>query len=262
VGAEVARLDLGSRRRAVLGYSAGMGLYALVIVALYPQFQHSTSLDALTKNAPTLSALFGVIGSLTSPAGWLNANLYENFLPLIMLLLTIGYGASSIAGRDEDGTLALVVALPLPRGRILLQKVGAMAVQAVALSATVGAVVVVGRSFKLPLPIAHVAEVSGAVALLGIALGLVTLAIGTATGSRSVALGAGSTIAAISYLISSLAPVVAWMRPARYASLFYWSVGNGQVANGTTLGQIGVLVGACLVAGLAAAYGFARLDLH
>jgi hypothetical protein len=42
-----------------------------------------------------------------------------------MLLLTVGYGASSIAGRDQDGELALVVALPLARGAILLQKVAA-----------------------------------------------------------------------------------------------------------------------------------------
>jgi beta-exotoxin I transport system permease protein len=71
---EVLRIDLVARRRAVIGYTLGMALYALVIVAIYPEFEHSTSLNNLTKNTPTLAALFGAIGSLTSPSGWLNVS--------------------------------------------------------------------------------------------------------------------------------------------------------------------------------------------
>ena len=62
-----------------------------------------------------MAALFGVTGTLTSPAGWVDANAYTNFLPLIMLLLTIGYGAAAIAGQNDDGTLGLLVVLPLAR---------------------------------------------------------------------------------------------------------------------------------------------------
>ena len=92
--ADVTRLDLRLRRRSLLGYTAGMALYALIIVALYPAIQgHDVSLDQLTKNGSAVAALFGATGSLTSPTGWLDANIYVNFLPLIMLLITIGYGA-------------------------------------------------------------------------------------------------------------------------------------------------------------------------
>ena len=103
--ADIAVIDLQLRRRALLSYSVGMALYALVIVALYPQFKGATSLDQLTKNGSAVAALFGATGSLTSPSGWLDANIYENFLPLIMLLITVGYGASCIAGQDEDLSL-------------------------------------------------------------------------------------------------------------------------------------------------------------
>ena len=102
---DVTRLDLVGRRRALLGYSVGAALYAFVIVALYPSFEHSTGLDSLTKNSPTIAALLGAVGSITSPAGWLSVNLYANFFPLLVLLATIGYGASSLAGQDEEGTL-------------------------------------------------------------------------------------------------------------------------------------------------------------
>jgi tetratricopeptide (TPR) repeat protein len=105
VQTEITRLDLVLRRRSLLGYSAGMALYTLVVVALYPAFKNSSSLDKLIKNDSTISALFGVSGPISTPGGWLNGNLYANFLPLLMLLLTIGYGAASLAGQDEDGTL-------------------------------------------------------------------------------------------------------------------------------------------------------------
>ena len=129
-----------------------MALYALIIVALYPQFKNSVSLNQLTKNGNAVAALFGATGSLTSPAGWLDANIYANFLPLIMLLITIGYGASCIAGQDEDGTLSLAAALPIPRRTILLQKALTLAVQAVLLGLATMICVLIGRGFDLSHP--------------------------------------------------------------------------------------------------------------
>jgi inner membrane transporter RhtA len=49
-------------------------------------------------------------------------------------------------------------------------------------------------------------------------------------------------LAAASYLISSLAPVVSWTWPARYASLFYWSVGNSQISHGVSPSSYTVLI--------------------
>ena len=37
----------------MIGYTAGMALYALIVVALYPAFKNSTSLDTLVKNDAT-----------------------------------------------------------------------------------------------------------------------------------------------------------------------------------------------------------------
>ena len=44
-----------------------MALYSLIVVALYPSFKNSTSLDSLSGS--TAAALFGVTGKLTSPGG-------------------------------------------------------------------------------------------------------------------------------------------------------------------------------------------------
>jgi ABC-2 type transport system permease protein len=257
---DVTRLDLRLRRRSTIGYAAGMALYTLIVVALYPSFKNSTSLDSLSGS--TAAALFGITGKLTSPGGWLNANIYGNFFPLIMLLLTIGYGAACLAGQDEDGTLALVTALPLRRRAILLQKVAAMTGQALLLAVAVALCVYVGRGFQLDVSPGNIAAISLALLLMGLDFGLVTMTIGAATRRRGTALGVGAGLAAASYLISSLATTISAIRPARYLSLFYWSVGNNQVSNGVSIADVAVLAAVGCIVLFAAVAAFRRADLN
>lgn len=258
----IARLEVSLRRRSLIGYSLGLALYTFVVVAIYPAFKDSTALDKLTEHDSAAAALFGVTGSLTTPSGWMNANIYANFFPLIMLLLTVGYGAGALAGQDEDGTLCLQATLPVRRSAIALQKIAAMAVQGLALAAAVAIFALVGRSFELTIAPSHVVAVSLAVLIMGLDFGLVTMIAGAVTGRRGTAIGVGSALAGASYLISSLAPVAHWLHPARYASLFYWSVGNNQIEGGVTLTDYIVLLTAGVCAAFAATAAFQRSDLH
>ena len=258
--ANITRLDLRLRLRSAMGYAAGMAFYTLIVVALYPSFKNSTSLNSLSGS--TAAALFGVSGPLTSPGGWLNGNIYGNFFPLIMLLLTIGYGAASLAGQDEDGTLALVAALPIHRRTILLQKAGAMALQAILLAVAVTICVIIGRGFQLAVSPANTIAVSVAMVLLGLDFGLVTMTVGAITGRRGTALGIGAGLAAASYLLSSLASTISSIRPARYLSLFYWSAGNDQISRGVSAVDFAVLIVVGLAVLLAAVAAFRRADLN
>ena len=258
--ADITRLDLRLRRRSTIWYAAGMALYTLVVVVLYPSFKHQTSLNSLSGSAA--AALFGITGPLTSPDGWLNANIYSNFFPLIMLLLTIGYGAAALAGQDEDGTLALMTALPVRRRAIVLQKVAAMAVQALLLAAAVAICVLIGRGFQLNVSPASTIAVSAALLIMGLDFGLVTMAVGAVTGRRGTALGVGAGLAAVSYLVSSLASAISAIRPGRYFSLFYWSVGNDQISRGVSMADFTVLIVTGLAALMAAILAFRRADLN
>ena len=141
------------------------------------------------KSDATAAALFGVTGDLSSSAGWLNGNVFANFFPMVMLLLTIGYGAAAIAGQDEDGTLCLLVTLPRPRASIVTEKAAAMAVQAVVAAAVVAVCVMCGRAFELTTTVADIATTSAAVALMAIDFGLLALAIGGWRGRRGTAIG-------------------------------------------------------------------------
>lgn len=260
--ADTARLDLRLRRRSLIGYTAGMALYAFTIVALYPSFRSDTSLNKLTDNGNPVAALFGAVGPLTSSTGWLNANIYANFLPLILLMMAIGYGSASIAGQDEDGTLGLVATLPLSRRRIMVEKLATMGLLAVPVAVVTLLCVLAGAGFELHFDIGHLVGVTVGVWLLAVDFGALAMLVGAATASRGTALGVTTAVAVAAYIVSSLAPVVHWIRPLRYSSPFFYAVGDGQLTRGLDPGWAAVLGAIAVVLSAAATEAFERLDVR
>lgn len=263
VGAlDVARLDLRLRRRATLSYAVGLALYTLAVVAIYPSFKGDTSLDKLVQSDPTMMAAFGVTGSLTSPEGWLNANIFNNFLPVVAVIVAIGYGAWCVAGQDEAGTLAPVAALPVTRRNLVLQKAGALVVQLLPTMVLTFCCVLLGRFFQLDVSGVRLVAATFSIWLLGVGFGLLALVVGVGAGSRGLAIGVSSAVAAAAYLISSFASTISWIRPARFVSPFYWAVGANPIGDGVAASNIAALVGLAVLLLVAAVVTMRRADLH
>jgi ABC-2 type transport system permease protein len=262
VPADVARLDLRLRRRSTLAYTGGVGAYALLIVLLYPTFEHDSSLDSLSTSNPTLAALFGAAGSLTSPDGWMNANLYANFLPLFALLMTIGYGAAAIAGQDEDGTLGNVASLPTTRRRVVLEKVAALGALSLPVPLVSLVAALIGRGFDVDLPVSMLLEVTVTSSLMAFDFGALAVLVGAVAASRGSALGISVAVAGAAYVVSALAPAVDWIHAVRYASPIYWGVGADQLREGATPVQVLLLAVTGVVLVWLACHRFERLDIH
>lgn len=259
---DLIRLDLRLRRRMLIGTAIGAAAYLLLIVAIYPSFQHDTSLDAMITANPAAAAAFGITGSITTPAGWLSANMYANFGPLLALLLTIGYGAAAIAGQDADGTLGLEATLPITRTGVVLQKAATLLLIALVIPTASLAATLAGPHFGLPLNWSPLLQVTLALTMLAFDLGTTALIVGALTGNRGAALAVASTVAAAAYLISSLAPLSQPMSTARWLSPFYWAVGNNQLSGGVPPGSLAALVGLGLILSAATIPAFRRLDIH
>lgn len=122
------------------------------------------------------------------------------------------YGASSIAGQSQDGSLGLVATLPINRRQLFRESSLVLAQIAVPLAVAILACVLVGPYSDLTLPTRPVVGTTLAGLLLGVDFGLLSMALGVLTGTRGLTLGLTTAIAAASYLISSLGPAVGWAR--------------------------------------------------
>lgn len=259
--ADLALLDLRLRRRSMLVYAVGMALYTYIVVAMYPSMRNDAALSSFLQGNETAAALFGVTGSLTTPSGWVDGNLYANFLPLLVLLLTVGYGASAVAGQAEAGLLGVIVTLPVGRARLVVEKAAAVVGVALPLAVATMAVVLAGRFYQVRIGVWPVVGTTLAVALLGVDFGILALAVGAATGQRGTAVGVAAALAAVSYLVSSLGPVIGGLRRVRALSLFYWAVGRNQLDQGPSVVSLAVLVAVGAVLLAAAVAAAQRLDI-
>lgn len=259
--AELTRLDLRLRRRVLIGTAVGAAAYLFLVVAAYPSFKHDSAVDAMVAANPTAAAAFGITGSITTPEGWLSANMYANLGPLLGLLLTIGYGSAAIAGQDGDGFLGLLTTLPVPRHRLVAAKALALLVGAVVVPLVSYAVCLLGPRFGLQPSWGPLLGVSVALTLLVFDLGAVALLVGAMTGSRGAALGVAGATAAASYLVSALSPVVPVVHALRWLSPFFWAVGDGQLRDGVTAEELAALTGLGAVLVLGTVLAFRRLDV-
>lgn len=93
------------RRGAVIGTAGLVALVGLVVVA-YPTVRDNTELDTTFGDLPpSVQQLLGITAGdpLTSPAGYLNSQLFANILPLLLMVFAISIGAWAVAGEESAG---------------------------------------------------------------------------------------------------------------------------------------------------------------
>lgn len=263
--AEFTRRGVADHRKALGGWCFGAVAYVTLIAAIYPSLAGSGSLDKLVESYPdVLKSLFGISGggSLSSGAGFLDAELFSFMLPLLVLVLAIGSGARSFAGEEDAGRLELLLSYPVSRRAAVLAKGAAVAAEVVAICACTGiAIGVLDPVFDLGLSIGDVAQAVAGLALLGLLFAWLALAIGAVTGARGLAVALPAGLAAAGYLVAGLHSLAGWLDPFRLLSAFWW-IGTSPLQNGIR-GSGALVVGlAALIALLAGAALVDRRDLE
>ncbi len=129
----------------ILAFCLGLATLAFFVLYIYPSF--STANEGLFEGltGPAASAILGSENPGT-PEGFLNVQFFS-FLPLFLAIFLIIAASAAIAGEENEKTLGVLMARPIPRWRVLTEKALAIAVGlvaitlAMALGAVLGAVV-------------------------------------------------------------------------------------------------------------------------
>ncbi len=260
---ELLRRGLLDRRRALIAWSLGVTAYVLLIAAIFPSIESSKELDELVESYPdALKSLFGIgSGSLTSGAGYLDAELFSLMLPLLVLVLAIGSGARTIAGEEDAGRLELLLAYPVRRSRAVLAKSVAVAVEVALVCAVIIVVLAVfDPLFGLDLSFGRLAGGVVGLAAIGVLHGWLAVAVGAAVASRTLALGVPAAVAAGGYLVAGLHELAGWLDPFRFLSPFWW-IGSSPLQTGVSGWGVLIAAAAALATLAAAMRLFERRDL-
>jgi ABC-2 type transport system permease protein len=256
------------RRRSLLGWSAGIVALVLFTVALYPSLKGEESLNEVIEQMPeALRSMFGLDTAipLTSPPGYLQGRLFGSLLPLILIVFGIGLGARAIAGSEQDGTLELLLANPVTRGTVVVERYLALVAMVAALTAVFAVSLVVLAVPFGALEDVPVSGLAGAVAgVFAIALLHATLAygVGAATGRKSLALSSATVVAVAGYLLQGLVGLSDAIRPLRFVSPWHWYLGRNMLAHGVAPDAIVVPLVLSVVLFAAGAGAFLRRDLR
>lgn len=253
---------LHEQRRALVGWSAGLAALAITLLALFPSIRGNASINKLLDAYPeTFRTMFGVVDFTTGP-GYLRSEVFSFTAPVLVVILAILWASDALAGEEERGTIDLLMANPIRRRRVVLEKWAAVCAGVAGVTAALGVVLGVGDAvLDLRVPADRLMAALVATGLLAVVFGTLALAVAAATGRRAVARGVTAAFAVASYLVSSLGGAVAWLRPVRPASPWYHTLGIDPIGNGFGAWHLAVVAVLTLcLAGLAAA-AFERRDL-
>jgi ABC-2 type transport system permease protein len=261
----VALKTLSDIARSLVWWSLGLVCLVALIIGVFPTVRDNETLNELAQNYPAaIKGLvsFGGIVDYTSGPGYLGSELFAFMVPLLFLVAAIGTGARAIAGEEEHGTLDLLLAMPLSRRRLVLEKLAALIGELVVLGLVLWlAVVVSARLVDLGVSARHAGAAVLNVVALALAFGSIALLVGGATGHRARAIGITAALAVAAYLVNSLSTLVGFLDQIKEASPFFHYAATNPLRDGLDAGHFLFLVAVAVVAGIAAPLVFERRDL-
>jgi len=255
---------LFDQRRSLLAWSVSLIALVAMYAAIWPSIRDQPSMKQFLDQMPeAFRALFAASGAdLSTPVGYVQVELLSFMGPMLLLIYTITAGASAVAGEEDRHTLDLLLANPIGRGRLLLEKAAAMLLGTALLAAVLAvALVAEGAPAGLRLPAGPVAAAMLHLGLLALVFGALASAIGAATGHPGAARGVPAVVAVAAYVLNGLGGVVDWLRPVQKLSPFYQYAGHDPLRNGVSLPAVAVAVGTVAVLLAVAVLALRRRDI-
>ncbi|MFC1935860.1 ABC transporter permease subunit [Chloroflexota bacterium] len=242
--------------------AAAMFLIMGVIMGpMYAAIPEET-LTAFEDFPETMIALFGG-GDVSTPEGFYQIETFGMMAPIAVMVVTIAIGAGALAGEESRRTMGLLLANPIRRSRIVLEKSWAMVLYAFVVGFATFAGVTLGSVLGgLGMDIGNIAATCLLVTLLGLAFGAFALTLSAGTGRTTVAIfvAVGATLGF--HLLNSLAEINETMAAWAKWSPFHYYLGNDPLNNGMDWGHGAILAGLAVVLIALSVVLFQRRDIR
>jgi len=232
--------------------------------SFWPSIRDMPSMnDYLNQMPEALRSMFAMSGAdMSTPTGYVQIELLSFMGPILVILYAVSAGNAAVAGEEDRHTMDLLLANPISRSRVVLDKLGAMIIGILLITTVAWASLLLScPAFGLTIPAGKAAAAMLHLAMLGLVFGALALAIGASTGRTGASRGVPALVAVLAYMVNGLAPLVSWLEPIQKLSPFYQYGGHDPLRNGVSGAAVAVAV--LTVAGFVviAIWGFRRRDV-
>ena len=257
---------LRDQRRSLLFWAIGLVALAAFLAGFYPTIKDNDVFQKMVETYPEeMKGLLGVseTSDITSGVGWLNVEAFGFMVPLLFVVFAVMAGSAAIAGEEGRGTLEVLLTEPIDRGRLVLEKFGAMVLATAALGVVLGVALAIGAvsAGMDDVSMWNLTGITLSVVLLGLVFGALAFAVGCITGKSATAGGVSAAVAVVTYLPSAMSGTVELLAPTKWVSPFFYYNGAEPLANGLDPVHALVLLLATVVLGAIGYWGFRRRDL-
>jgi ABC-2 type transport system permease protein len=237
--------------------SVGMGLMLLGGMAVYRNLDLSIYQDL----PDGVRELFG-FSDVNSVGQLAYGAIYSFMAALALAGVAISIGSSSVAGEERNGTMGILLGNPESRSRLLGSKTAALATLVVAGALTLWAAALLAPELLgVDISDIHIGALMLHMLAISLFFGMLALTIGACSGSPSAASGGSAAVLIVSYLASSVLPLVGLDGLARFFPWFYFN-GSDPLNNGADPGHLAILFGGSALLAVIALAGFRRRDLR
>lgn len=210
-------------------------------------------------------AMIAAIGGVNmgTPTGWVQGETFSLVVPIAFITVLAVVGSRALAGEEADRTMELLLANPISRTRVLLDKVVAMLGYALILGVITWATNAIGITLAgLDVDLRNLAGITLLGTLLGLVYGGVALNLSAATGRTTIAVYGAAGLGVISYFIESFFPLAEPFEPWAALSPFHYYLGSDPLTNGIAWDDAAILLTVFAVLVAAALPLFNRRDLR
>ena len=251
-----------SRWKNILIWSVSMFTLALVFTGLYDSFKGE--ITDMIGNAPKLmEAMIGPISEdAVTPEIWLGIELYGLLFPILLAVIAVSAGASAIGTEEESGTIELILASPISRGRVVLEKSLGIMIQLGIVSGFLWVGIATGSLlFPFDVSLTNVFFATAMGWIFGTTVAYITMSIQSLKGRKGLALGVGSGFVGLSYVMMVISGLLNGLDSLKYTSLFNYYDGRSVLINGLNETSFAVMLGLSGLFLVVSLYGFYNRDV-
>ena len=225
---------LYEKRWFTVGWSIVFGIMSTLVLMFYPSFSDDGGFAEVAKTMP--SQLQGLIGDpdiFSTIEGFIALQVYDVRMSLLLIIAMLILATSLTVREEESGDLRTILSVKMSRTRLIAEKFIAATVIILILNLAAVAGIYVGLvSLSESMPHELLWKLFGLSWLFGITAFTIPFSVALVTGKRAVTMFVGLFVAIGSYILTTFARSVDWLKDWEPLSLMHY-YDTGSIRHGS-----------------------------